>query len=178
MVLTPASLAPLTLVLGGQRSGKSAYAESLIGHDRVAVYVATAEAGDREMAARIEIHRQRRGASWTTVEEPLDLAGALKALDGGVPVLVDCLSIWAANLLAAGRDVAEETAGLVAVVKTLTFPVVMVSSETGLGVIPANALARAYLDAAGAMNQTVAAAAKRVVLVVAGIPVTVKEETS
>ncbi len=171
----PAPVPPLTLVLGGQRSGKSAYAEGLIGGG---VYIATAEPRDEEMAARIQAHKQRRGASWTTIEEPLELARALSALDGGAPVLVDCLSIWASNLLAQGRDVALETEGLVAAVKTLTFPVVMVSSETGLGIIPDNALARAYLDAAGAMNQTIAAAAGRVVFVAAGMPLTLKEEKS
>lgn len=174
----PAPVAPLTLVLGGQRSGKSAYAEGLIGDEVAAVYLATAEPRDEEMAARIEAHKQRRGKSWTTLEEPLELTQVLKSLDGGAPVLVDCLSIWASNLLAQGLDVARETEGLVAAVKILTFPVVMVSSETGLGIIPANALARAYLDAAGEMNQAIAAAADRVVFVAAGLPLILKEEKS
>ena len=164
----------MTLVLGGQRSGKSAYAEGLIG-DAVALYLATAEALDTEMEDRIARHRQRRGASWTAVEEPLDISGALRGHDKtGRPVLLDSLGMWVANLLESGKNVAEETAGLIKAVKIITCPLVIVSDEAGLGIIPANALARDYLDALGTANQAVAAAANSVVLVTAGLPLTLK----
>jgi adenosylcobinamide kinase/adenosylcobinamide-phosphate guanylyltransferase len=167
-------LAPVTLVLGGQRSGKSAYAESLIEARGPGLYLATAEARDGEMAERIRHHRQRRGNRWQTVEEPLDLLGALRRAGDDRPVLVDCLTLWLSNLLGAKRDPAAETAKLVGGLTDVKAPLVFVSNEVGGGIIPDNALARAFADAAGRMNQAVAAAADRVVLVVAGIPVAVK----
>ncbi len=170
------SLPPVTLVLGGARSGKSAFAESLLGGG---LYVATAEARDHEMAERIRRHRKRRGAAWETVEAPLDLTGALR---GGVtadtPALVDCLTLWLSNLMEAGRDPESEARDLAAALAGLPAPVVLVANEVGWGVVPDNALARAFADHAGRLNQTIAAAAQRVHLVTAGLPLTLKDNAS
>lgn len=169
-------LPPVTLVLGGARSGKSRHAERLLeSQPGPCVYLATAQAGDAEMAARIAAHRARRGARWQTHEEPLDLAAALRTVcrrDGAV--LVDCLTLWLSNVLAAERDVAAESDALIAALEDLTGPVVFVSNEVGLGVVPANALARRFVDAAGMLHQRLAAAADRVVLMTAGLPLTIK----
>ncbi len=170
------ALGRVTLVLGGARSGKSAHAETLAGDaPGDLVYIATGSPGDAEMAARIQQHRARRGERWRTVEEPLDLAGAL-ARDArpGTNVLVDCLTLWLANVMAAGRDPAAETAGLVGALAEAAGPVVVVANEVGLGIVPDNALARAFRDHAGRLNQAVAGVADRVVLVVAGLPLTLK----
>ncbi|HUT49722.1 MAG TPA: bifunctional adenosylcobinamide kinase/adenosylcobinamide-phosphate guanylyltransferase [Alphaproteobacteria bacterium] len=165
-----------TLVLGGARSGKSAYAERLVeGHEGALVYLATAEPGDAEMTERIAGHKARRGGRWRTVEEPLALTEALgAAVQPGSAVLVDCLTIWLSNLLLAGRDVEMEMAQLVAVLGELSNPVVLVSNEVGLGIVPENALARAFRDHAGRLNQMVAQAADQVVLVAAGLPMILK----
>ena len=170
-------LAPVTLVLGGARSGKSAHGEALIAASGPGLYLATANAGDGEMAERIRRHRRRRGPDWTTLEEPLDVAGVLGD-HAGRPVLVDCLTLWLANIMAAGRDPEAETRRLIGGLTGLSYPVVLISGEVGSGIIPANALARAFADAAGTLNQTVAACAQRAVLVTAGIPLTLKEENS
>jgi adenosylcobinamide kinase/adenosylcobinamide-phosphate guanylyltransferase len=163
-------------VLGGARSGKSAYAERLIG-DR-GLYLATAEAGDEEMAERIRLHRRRRGTGWQTVEEPLDLAGALERhACADRPVLVDCLTLWLSNLMAAERDVETETQRLIHRLGTLPCPLVLVSNEVGLGIVPATPLGRAFRDHAGRLNQRVAAAADRVIFVAAGLPLTLKDAT-
>ncbi len=161
----------VTLVLGGARSGKSAYAEVLLGGG---TYLATAEAGDAEMAARIAAHRARRGEAWRTVEEPLELAAALAKCEG--PVLVDCLTLWLTNIMQAGRDVDAEVQALVAALQELAGPVVLVSNEVGQGIVPDNALAREFRDRAGRLNQEVAAVAGRVVLVAAGLPLVLKGE--
>ncbi len=172
----PQTLPPVTLVLGGARSGKSRYAEGLVEFLAPRIYLATAEAGDAEMAARIEEHKQRRGPGWETVEEPLDMAGALKAHSGRQrPVLVECLTLWMSNLMAAGRDADNEVQALVDCLGGLPGPAVLVSNEVGMGIVPDNALARAYMDNAGRMNQSVAAAAQRVVLITAGLPRVLKD---
>jgi len=165
-----------TLVLGGARSGKSAYAEGLIRDASIhAVYLATAEAGDAEMADRIARHRAARGDGWLTIEEPLDLIGTLDRFGrANRPVLVDCLTLWLSNLMHAERDIAAETAALAAAIGELAGPVVFVSNEVGQGIVPDNALARAYRDHAGRLNQAVAAAAERVVFVAAGLPMVLK----
>jgi adenosylcobinamide kinase/adenosylcobinamide-phosphate guanylyltransferase len=167
-----APLPALTLVLGGARSGKSAHAEALITADgRRAVYLATATAGDGEMADRIAAHKARRGASWTTVEEPLELAAALgNASEGDTAVLVDCLTLWLSNVFGAGRDAVAECRALVEALPSLAGPVVLVSNEVGLGIVPETPLGRAFRDQAGRLHQEVAAIAQRVVLVVAGLP--------
>ncbi|MHA1598010.1 MAG: bifunctional adenosylcobinamide kinase/adenosylcobinamide-phosphate guanylyltransferase [Alphaproteobacteria bacterium] len=170
-------MAHLTLVLGGQRSGKSAYGESLIG-DGEAVYIATCESLDDEMADRIARHRERRGDNWTSVEEHVNTVAALEANDhADRPQLIDSLGMWIANLLGAGYDVDKEVKILVQTLERLTSPVIIVSDETGLGVVPDNELARRFVDALGAANQALAAKADRVVLVTAGLPVTLKGKT-
>jgi adenosyl cobinamide kinase/adenosyl cobinamide phosphate guanylyltransferase len=168
--------APVTLVLGGARSGKSRHAEGVIADLRApnSVYVATAEAGDAEMRARIAEHRARRGAGWTTLEAPLDLIGALDQA-GVRPALIDCLTLWVSNLLHAGRDVAAEGERLIGALALARAPVVLVSNEVGLGIVPENALARAFRDHAGRLNQRIAAMADRVVFVAAGLPLILKE---
>jgi len=175
-------LPPVTLVLGGARSGKSRHAESLIGAAidagacEGATYLATAEPGDAEMAARIEEHRRRRGDRWRTVEEPLDLVGALAAQAGPArPVLVDCLTLWLSNVMHAGNDPVAGTAVLAARLQDVAGPVVLVSNEVGLGIVPDNALAREFRDHAGRLNQAVAEVADRVVFVAAGLPMSLKE---
>lgn len=174
--------APRTLVLGGMGSGKSAHAESLItdiGTETYgpAIYIATAEARDGDMTARIERHKVRRGAGWHTVEEPLEIAIALRRYgERGAPILIECLSLWLANLLEAGRQPIAETADLLAALAAVPAPVVLVSNEVGMGGVPGNALARQYAEAAGTMNQTVAAVCDHVVLVAAGIPLSLKSE--
>lgn len=170
------SLAAATLVLGGARSGKSAWAEARAVESRLTpVYLATAEAGDEEMAARIAHHRARRGARWATVEEPLELAATLAAW--AAPdrvVLVDCLTLWLANLMDAERDPEAEAERLLATLSALRGPVLLVANEVGLGIVPDNPLARAFRDAAGRLNQRVAAAAQHVVFLAAGLPLTLK----
>lgn len=169
-------LCPVTLVLGGARSGKSAHAEHLVESQAGAcLYLATAEAGDAEMAERIRHHRARRGARWQTVEEPLDLAGTLRRLARpDAAVLVDCLTLWLSNLLGAGRDPAEEGRRLVETLGGLPGPVVLVSNEVGLGVHPANALARRFVDEAGRLHQKVAGIAQSVIFMAAGLPLNMK----
>jgi adenosylcobinamide kinase/adenosylcobinamide-phosphate guanylyltransferase len=168
---------PLTLVLGGARSGKSRYAEALIEEAApAALYLATAEALDDEMRERIRHHRARRGARWTTLEAPLDLASALmEAARPERPVLVDCLTLWLSNLLMAGRDAEAAITELVQALPRLKGPAVLVANEVGLGIVPDNALARAFRDHAGRLNQAIAAEAQRVVLVAAGLPLVLKE---
>jgi len=174
--LPPVTLMPVTLVLGGARSGKSRHGEALVeSQPGPCVYLATAEAGDAEMAARIAAHRARRSARWTTVEVPLDLVGALERETGpDRAVLVDCLTLWLSNLMGAGRDVASECAGLIAALPGLSGPVVFVSNEVGQGVVPDNALARAFVDRAGRLHQDLAAAADRVIFMTAGLPASLK----
>jgi len=171
-------LPPLTLVLGGQRSGKSAYAESLFAEG--GIYLATGHATDAEMAERIEAHRERRGEGWVTVEEPRDLAHALKRaadLHGAKPVLIDSLGMWVANLLHAGLAPVVEAGTVAAAMRKHPGPVVAVSDEVGLGTVPMNDVARSFVDALGLVNQIVAACADRAVLVSAGLPVILKEQS-
>jgi adenosylcobinamide kinase/adenosylcobinamide-phosphate guanylyltransferase len=164
------------LVLGGRRSGKSRFAEGLVlGSGLRPVYVATATAGDAEMAARIAAHRSHRGEGWRTLEAPVLLADALHGAAGaGSAVLVDCLTLWLANLMEAGLDVGGETAALIAALEAAAGPVVIVSNDVGGGIVPDNALARRYADAHGILNQTVAASVGRVVLMTAGLPLLLK----
>jgi adenosylcobinamide kinase / adenosylcobinamide-phosphate guanylyltransferase len=171
-----ARLPPVTLVLGGARSGKSRYAEELIeAYPGKFIYVATAEAGDAEMAERIERHRLRRVGRWTTVEVPLDLVAALCVhCRPGAAVLVDCLTLWLSNLLGDGRDPARESDALVTALPALGGPVVFVSNEVGHGIVPENALARRFRDHSGRLHQAVAAAAQSVAFVVAGLPLNLK----
>jgi adenosylcobinamide kinase/adenosylcobinamide-phosphate guanylyltransferase len=164
------------LVLGGARSGKSAYAERVVlASAPAALYLATAAAGDAEMADRIRRHQERRGEAWSTIEEPLDLCGALVELARpDRPILVDCLTLWLSNLMHEGVDIDAETGRLTALLPRLAGPVVFVSNEVGLGIVPDNALARAFRDHAGRLNQAVAAAVDAVIFLAAGLPLQLK----
>lgn len=175
--MTASELPPATLVLGGARSGKSSYAERLAeGAADSCVYLATAAAGDAEMAERIARHRARRGRRWRTHEEPLALAEALAAVaEPGVVVLVDCLTLWLSNVMATDLDVENECGRLVAALPRLRGPAIFVSNEVGLGIVPDNALARRFRDEAGRLNQAVAAAAQSVVFLAAGLPLVLKQ---
>jgi adenosylcobinamide kinase/adenosylcobinamide-phosphate guanylyltransferase len=166
--------ANLTLVLGGARSGKSRYAETIItALPPPWIYLATAQALDAEMAARIGAHRARRGAGWTTVEVSRDLAAALAA-HGKAPVLVDCLTLWLSNLMMADAAIEAEIDRLAQALAGGTAPVVLVANEVGSGIVPDNALARRFRDLQGGLNQRIAAQAEHVVLLVAGLPLFVK----
>jgi adenosylcobinamide kinase / adenosylcobinamide-phosphate guanylyltransferase len=162
----------LVFLLGGARSGKSTLAVQLAGRSGAPVcFIATAEAGDQEMAARIARHRDERPTDWTTVEEPIDLVGAFRAVPDGTCAVVDCLSLWVSNLMGAGWEhsrieaVARDAAGMAAARPGLT---VAVSNEVGFGIVPDNALAREYRDVLGRVNAAWADAAERTALVVAG----------
>ena len=169
------SLPPLTLVIGGARSGKSAFAESLVlGSGRARRYVATAEARDDEMRDRIARHRRERGDGWMTVEAPLQLPEALAQVGRDEVVLLDCATLWLTNHLLADHDLVAETGKLIAALTTCVAPVVIVSNETGWGIVPENALARRFRDEQGRLNQRLAAEARLVVTVIAGLPMVLK----
>jgi len=173
---------PLTLVLGGARSGKSRYAQhaaEVCAGERsvVPTFVATATAGDAEMSDRIGRHQADRGDGWRTLEAPLALAETIALLGPRDVAVVDCLTLWLANSMA-------EQDGHVARVETLTASLSacqarlwLVSNEVGWGIVPDNALARRFRDEAGHLHQKIAAAAAEVVLVVAGLPLTIKPAT-
>jgi adenosylcobinamide kinase/adenosylcobinamide-phosphate guanylyltransferase len=166
---------PVILIIGGARSGKSRRAETraraVPGRP---VYIATAEALDAEMAERIAAHRARRGNDWIEREVPLDLVQALIETDGGGARLVDCLTLWLSNLLHSKRDWSQEVMQLAQALPRQRSPVVLVTNEVGSGIVPDNALARAYRDAAGHMNQTIAGVADEVEFVIAGLPMKLK----
>lgn len=165
------------LITGGARSGKSALAERMtLGMAGRAIYIATAEIFDDEMAARIGRHRARRGPEWTTVAEPRDLAGALRSSDGSLPRLVDCLTLWLSNLMLSGADWEAEVEALADLIPRLAAPVVFVTNEVGSGIVPDNALARAYRDAAGLTNQRLAEVCDELWFCVSGHPLKVKPQ--
>jgi adenosylcobinamide kinase/adenosylcobinamide-phosphate guanylyltransferase len=167
-------LAHITLVLGGARSGKSRHAEQLVTRAAAPwVYVATAQTFDDEMRARVAEHQARRESGWQTVNAPVDLADAL-AKAAGRPVLVDCLTIWLTNLMLGGHDIAVETITLETALDKRHAPTVLVSNEVGLGIVPDTPLGRAFRDAAGRLNQRIAARADRVLFMIAGLPLTIK----
>jgi adenosyl cobinamide kinase/adenosyl cobinamide phosphate guanylyltransferase len=164
----------LALVLGGARSGKSRYAEAMLTRCQPPwCYIATAEARDAEMAERIVQHRARRGAGWITVEATVDLAEELMKV-AARPVLVDCLTLWLTNLMLGEHDIAAHTTALEGALAARKAPTILVANEVGLGIVPENALARRFRDAAGLLNQRMAAQADHVVLMVAGLPLVVK----
>jgi len=168
-----APLPNLTLVLGGARSGKSRYAEELIARTEPPwTYVATAEAHDEEMRQRIAHHQARRQSGWETLDAPFELAGTIAALTA--PALIDCLTLWLSNVMLAGRDIEEETARLLQAMRHTPVPLVAVSNEVGMGLVPETPLGRAFRDAQGRLNQRVAAVADRVVFVAAGLPLNLK----
>jgi len=163
-------------VLGGARSGKSRFAESLIldtGLERH--YVATGQAWDDEMRERIAKHRADRGDLWQTHEEPMDLVAQLAAIDAeGRAVLVDCLTLWVTNLMMAERDMMSEFATLTKFLPQARSRLVLVSNEVGLGIVPENRMAREFRDHAGRLHQMVAAASAEVYFIAAGLPLKMK----
>jgi adenosylcobinamide kinase/adenosylcobinamide-phosphate guanylyltransferase len=170
----PASL----LVLGGARSGKSAYAQAQAEASGLSpVFIATAQAYDDEMETRIAAHAQARDRRWRLIEAPFELAGALPAAAGPETiVVVDCLTLWLTNIMLRGdQDTAEaDGRALAAAIPALRGPVIFVSNEVGAGIVPDNALARQFRDAQGRLNQAMAAACTGVVLVSAGLPLVLK----
>jgi adenosylcobinamide kinase / adenosylcobinamide-phosphate guanylyltransferase len=163
------------LITGGARSGKSLHAETrVLALPGRPVYIATAEAHDTEMTARIAAHRARRDARWLDHPAPLDLVEALAQTDGHGARLVDCLTLWLSNLMFAGRDWRKESVRLCDALAKQAAPVILVTNEVGMGIVPENALAREFRDAAGSLNQAVARVADEVEFVVAGLPMKVK----
>ncbi len=170
-------LPQLTFVLGGAASGKSAFAEHLLGLPGLPrSYIATAEARDDEMAAKVAAHQLRRGSGWEVVEAPLDLAEALGCVIAGKVVLVDCATMWLSNQMAAANPLAypEVENRLLRALESCASPVIIVSNELGQGVVPENALARLFRQTHGEMNQRLAARAGLVVLVTAGLGLALK----
>jgi adenosylcobinamide kinase/adenosylcobinamide-phosphate guanylyltransferase len=162
----------VTLVLGGARAGKSSHAMALLGGG---LFIATAEAGDAEMAERIAAHRAERGDAWTTIEEPLDLPDVLRRHAGDArPLLVDCLTLWLSNLMHQARDTDRATNELLAALDARIGETVFVANEVGLGIVPDNALARRFRDAQGTLNRRIAQRADRVVFMAAGLPLILK----
>lgn len=169
----------LTLVLGGARSGKSSYAQAQA--EGVAnragaslIMIATGQAFDAEMRARIEKHRSVRGDAWTTIEAPIDLISALSGLQPSNVAVVDCLTLWLSNLMLVESDLERSATSLIAVLRNVTVPLWLVSNEVGMGIVPDNPLARRFRDEAGRLHQRLAAVSDHVVLVVAGVPMHVK----
>ncbi len=173
------SFPQVTLVLGGARSGKSRYAESLVAQQPPPwTYVATAEALDDEMRARIEKHRERRRTGWRTFEAPRDLVPALQRAPAQQALLIDCLTLWLTNVMLAESDLEAEIEALQGELARRQALTVLVANEVGLGIVPDNAMARRFRDVAGALNQRLAAGAGRVIFMVAGLPMIVKDELS
>lgn len=166
----------LTLVLGGVRSGKSRFAEDLAAATGLEkIYIATAEAFDDGLKARIAAHQARRGDDWTTFDVPVDLPETLSAQSSSDKVvLVECLTLWLTNLLVKEIEPDDAIHDLLVAVKARRGPVILVSNEVGLGVMPMNSLARRFADLAGSLHQDLAACADKVVLVAAGLPMTLK----
>jgi adenosylcobinamide kinase/adenosylcobinamide-phosphate guanylyltransferase len=164
----------VVLVLGGARSGKSRFAESL--SHQPAHYVATAQAFDDEMRNRIAAHKTQRGDLWVTHEEPFNLVGVLEKIDqqSGAFVLVDCLTLWLSNLLLSEKNCDEEIAQLIRFLEASSSRIVIVSNEVGLGIVPDNALARRFRDVQGLANQRIAEIANNVVFIAAGLPLILK----
>lgn len=170
----PADFPHLTLVIGGARSGKSRFAEELARQSHLPKsYIATAQAWDDDMAQRIAAHRADRGPDWHTFETTTDLPGALAGVPPGV-TLIDCATLWLTNLILSEGDVAAQTAALLAALRAHPGPVIIVTNEVGLSIVPENALARRFRDDQGRLNQSLAAQADLVVLVVAGLPLAIK----
>jgi adenosylcobinamide kinase/adenosylcobinamide-phosphate guanylyltransferase len=173
---TRPALPRLTLVLGGARSGKSRYAEELVTATAPPwIYIATAQAFDEEMTDRIAQHKSRRAEGWNTIEAPLKLPSTVAANgNSGQPMLIDCLTLWLSNVMLDGSDVEAACDELSEALAAANGPIVVVSNEVGLGIVPDNALARRFRDAQGRLNQMIAARADRVVLMAAGLPLTLK----
>lgn len=165
----------VTLVLGGASSGKSAFAEKLVkSQPGVHVYLASAQAFDDEMAAKITRHRDARGQGWQTVEAPLDIAAQLGKFGNGDVVLFDCATLWLSNHMLADHDITAQQNNLIRALADCAAPVVVVSNEVGHSVVPENTLSRQFRDAQGKLNQQIAANADLVVAVMAGLPMVLK----
>jgi adenosylcobinamide kinase/adenosylcobinamide-phosphate guanylyltransferase len=164
------------LVLGGARSGKSAFAERLVTETGLSRhYIATGRAWDEEMRQRIARHREDRGEGWETYEEPLELAARLNDVAReDRAVLVDCLTLWVTNLMLEERDIAAEFTGLLEAIATMPGRLVFVSNEVGLGIVPENRMARDFRDHAGRLHQRLAALVPEVYFVAAGLPLKMK----
>ena len=169
------ALEKLTFVLGGAASGKSAFAEGLVlKQQSKPIYIATAQIFDDEMTAKVARHRDMRGNDWTTIEEPVAVAGILGRFGPGHTILIDCATLWLTNLMLGKHDIAAECAALMAALRDCRCPAVIVSNEVGQGIVPDNALSRNFRNAQGTLNQTIAAQADLVVAVMAGLPLTLK----
>ena len=172
----------LTFILGGVRSGKSSFAQKLASSGERVLFVATAEAGDREMADRIRVHRESRPPKWETLEEPVELVEALKPVLGKYDtVLLDCLTLWVSNLLLRGTDavssrrhILARAEGLAGLIQGSDCSWIVVSNEVGLGVVPPTELGRVYADELGRVNQLLAAEADDVYFMAAGLPIALK----
>ena len=160
----------LTFVIGGARSGKSSHAQSLA-RATPAPWVI-----DEEMQERIALHKARRGEGWIILEAPIDLAGAIGQAPAEASVVIDCLTLWLSNLMQGDHDLDLAVIGLETALRARTAPTVLVSNEVGLGIVPETPLGRAFRDRAGALNQRLAARAGQVILMVAGLPMTVKPQ--
>lgn len=169
-------MANITLILGGTRSGKSAFAEDyVLSFKKQPIYLATAEIFNDEMKERVEKHRSRRCTDWITIEEPVDILSKLQRNDGaGTMVLVDCLTVWLGNLMEHHLDVEKQMLKLVEGVTKLQAEIVFVASEVGLGIIPDNRISREFSDYAGLLNQKIAGIAANVFFVAAGLPLRLK----
>ncbi len=169
------NLPNLTLVLGGASSGKSKFAESLCkksGLDKV--YIATAQVFDDEMADKVSRHLTQRGSDWKTIEAPVDVAGAIQSAPDGSVILLDCATLWLTNVILGEHDLDEQTHALISALTSSCNPIVVVSNEVGMGIVPDNALSRKFRNAQGALNQQIASDAGCVVAVMAGLPLVLK----
>lgn len=174
--MTQSAPPKISFIFGGARSGKTRRALSLAEtSDRAPVYIATGQAFDAEMQDRIDRHKAERGPHWRTVEAPIDLATAITANASTETILlIDCLTLWLSNLTFAQRDLIAETQSLIQALQDAAGPVLVVSNEVGLGIVPENALARRFRDDQGRLNQSIAAIADRVEFIAAGLPLTLK----
>lgn len=165
-----------TLVFGGARSGKSRFAEELVTQsDRASVYVATAQIRDDEMSQRVKVHQERRGAEWELIECPLDISTVIRErANPGSILLIDCLTLWLTNVWFSDRDLESEIAKLCAAIETSNGPLVLVSNEVGMGIVPETKLGRDFRDEQGRLNQRIAQLATHVFFVAAGLPLCLK----
>ena len=171
----PVQLPKLSLVIGGARSGKTALAENLLRGTGLGLsIIVTAEIWDEEMRTRVDAHRKARGAGWLVIEAPHDLPAAMDRLPPGGAVLIDCITLWLTNRMLAEADLAAETSALLSALHLAPGPIVVVTNEVGLSIVPENALARRFRDEQGRVNQRLAAQADLVVGVMAGLPFTLK----
>lgn len=169
------NLPKFTFVLGGAASGKSTYAEGLCfesGLDRI--YLATAQVYDTEMRAKVDAHRAQRGPDWHTIEEPVEVTPHLEDLNTESVVLIDCATLWLTNLILGNLDVAHHSAALRTAIAQTQARIVIVSNETGYGIVPENALSRKFRSAQGVLNQQLAADADVAIAVMAGLPIALK----